>query len=66
MFIRPGLFSFGSKDRRPSATCSTENPSASVAEVTARTFSTLTLLNPAKRHRHIDHLDDRKWVGAGV
>ena len=48
MFIRPGFFVLGSKDRRPSDTCSTENPSARVAEVTASTFSTLTPLRPAK------------------
>jgi hypothetical protein len=47
-FIRPGLFWLGSKDRSPSDTCSAENPNASVAEVTARTFSTLTLLSAAK------------------
>ncbi len=48
IFIRPGLLWLGSKDRRPSDTCSTENPNANVADVTARAFSTLTLLTPAK------------------
>ncbi len=48
MFIRPGLFSPGRKLLSPSATCSTLNPSASVAEVTASTFSTLTRLSPAR------------------
>jgi hypothetical protein len=37
MFIRPGLSWLGSKERRPSATCSTENLNARVAEATART-----------------------------
>jgi hypothetical protein len=48
MFIRPGLFPPGEKFLSPSATCSTVKPRASVAEVAASTFSTLTLLSPAR------------------
>ena len=47
-FIRPGLFSAGANSRSPVATCSGVNPSARVAEATARVFSTLTRLRPAK------------------